>query len=294
MRRLLFAIGLIVLAVVALSTFGAADQPEPIPLPTSFAFDFPTRIPASTRTPGPPQPTNVAVAELRTAYEQTSALASLKADITVSTNLPAGAEATDIGVTNHSVLTITADGMRQYTESSDDSGASSGTNQTMDVIVIGATGYVSNTTMSEAYASTPISSTAEPDSGWLIMPREQSAAMDSATVWPQVLAQFIDPAHDLPLLVLQGQENVSGIACDRYVTDQAALGPAGVMPGMEGAQKKLLVWLCADGNIRRIETSMALAYPQNPDVSITMRMELIEAPTTAVIAAPANAQPMKR
>jgi hypothetical protein len=308
MRRLLFAIGLVVLIIVALSTFGSPDKPDPTPTPNTSARIRPTRMPAPTRTPAPPaatatpqgtpQPTNVAVAELTAAFEQTSALASLKADLVMSSTMRLDPSSEmNLDITNHTLLTVTADGLHQYAEMTN--GDAAAPNQPpMEIIIIGATGYVSSTTFSEIYSSAPVSTTTEPASGWLIMPREQSAAMSSDSMWPSMLKQFVDPAHDLPLLILQGQEQLGGVACDRYFTDQASARWAAGMQnaGMGFTQRNLSIWLCADGNIRRIEATANLEQPQNPEsgARTAMRMELIEAPTTAVIAAPANAQPMKR
>jgi hypothetical protein len=297
MRRLLFAIGLIVVAVVALSTFGSPDRPEPTPTPAPFAFDFPTRIPAPTATPGPAQPTNIAVDELRTAFEQTSALTSLRGELVTDTTIQAQAEPEMSGVVKNAArITITEGGSQQSTDVSNDMGGKLISHQLSDMIILGTTGYISNTVINGEAAEQAALPTPEVMGVWQIMPSEQVKFMSSMNTWSMWLMQMIDLDHDLPLLVLQGQESVGGIACDRYFTDKASMGPAAIFPGTESAQKELIIWHCVDGNLRRIEVHINMSQQQDASISIgtTMRMELIEAPTTVVITAPANAVPMKR
>ena len=297
MRRLLFAIGLIVLAVVALSTLGAPDRPEPTPTPAPFALDWPTRIPAPTATPGPPQPTNVAVDELRTAFEQTSALTSLRGELVTDTTIQAQAEPEMTGFAKNAArITMTEDGSQHSTDASSDIGGKLMSHQISDMIILGTTGYISNTVINGEAAEQAALPTPEVMGAWQIMPPEQVALMSSVNTWPMWLMQMIDLDHDLPLLVLQGQESVGGIACDRYFTDKSSLGPAAaVLPEIEGMQKELRIWHCADGNLRRIEVRINMSKQQEAaSISTTMRLELIEAPTTAIITAPANAVPMKR
>ncbi|HYF64510.1 MAG TPA: hypothetical protein VD886_16920 [Herpetosiphonaceae bacterium] len=297
MRRLLFAIGLVILAVVALSALGAPRQPDPTPTPARLAFEMPTRIPAPTATPGPPRPTNVAVDELRAAFEQTSALTSLKAEMVMSSTMDINPNAAmNLDIANHTLLTITGDRIHQYAEVV--GGDAEYQQPPMEIIVIGSTGYVSNTAFSEVYGSSAVSTTTEPASGWLIMPREQSAAISSTPMWPEMLGQFVDPEHDLPLLVLEGHEELGGVACDRYFTDQAAARWAEGMQnmGMGFTRRSLTIWHCADGTIRRIEAAANLESSQNSEAGArtAMWMELLESPTSAVIEAPPNPRPMER
>jgi hypothetical protein len=310
MRRLLFAIALVALAVAALSACAAPDRPGPTPTPAPVARNQPSRIPAPTTAPTPPaatatpqgapQPTNGGAADLRAAYEQTRALTSFKADMVVQNNIAPGAQSSDLqfSMASHTVLTITADGLQQYVEMDSPNSQTPTTREAMDMILIGSTGYISGTRLADRYRSAPITDTTEPETGWMIMPGEQSAMMSAsnAILWSSLLGQLLDAEHDLPLLALEGQEDVSGVACDRYFTDKASLGPSGILPGLEIAQKDLTIWRCADGNLRRIETRLSFSPKQNQEsaVTLTMKMLLIEAPTTAVITAPANAVPMKR